>query len=97
MLGGLPTEVGCVFLGEFRPLLWQIIESKNRRNGANRNASTTIDAFYGIDVEHLFTFELFGVLFGVDAIYGAGVNACRVFRPNARFCNYVSHVFTRLA
>ena len=56
----LSVLFGCEFAGidvafvQFRillPLLRQVIQYKNRRNGADGNAGAAIDAFHGINVE----------------------------------------------
>jgi len=75
VVGGenLATEISGVLLGEFIPLLWQIVEGEDRRDGADRNASTTVDALYGVYVKHLFGFKFLGILFRMDAIHRAGV------------------------
>jgi hypothetical protein len=97
MFSSLPAEVGGVFLGEFGPLLWKVIEGEDRRNRTDRHASSTIDTFNRIDIEHLRISKLVGILLGVDAIHRASVDASGIFGPNAGLCNYVSHFLSRLA
>jgi len=85
------TVVLGVALGERLPLLWQIVQGKDRRHRAHRHASATIDALDGIDVEHFFLGERRFVLLRMDTIHGAGIDASSVLRPDARFCDYICH------
>ena len=84
---------------EFRiglPLLGQVVQRKDRGDWTDRHARTAIDAFHGIDVQLLDFLEagaavvVGGVLFGVDAIDGTGIDTGSVFRPDAGFGNDVS-------
>src|ERR1700733_15691504 len=68
----LPSEVVGVELGEAAPLVGQIIERENRRNRADRDAGSTIDALHRIDVDHVVLGEVGGVLLRMDAIDRAG-------------------------
>ncbi len=52
-----------------------------------------VDAFHRIDIQH-FGFPKFRfVFFGVNAIYRTCVHTGGVFCANARFSDYVSHIF----
>jgi hypothetical protein len=85
-----------VFLRELAPLLGKVIEREDRGNGTYRNAGATVDAFDGVDVQHLGIRELSLILFRMNAIDGAGVYARRVFGTDARFRNNVCHMFWKL-
>src|SRR5579862_1234387 len=91
------SEVLGVGLRKVGPLLRQIVQREDRRNRANRNTSSTVDALYRIDVDHVHFAEVGFVFLGMDAIHGASVYAGRVFRSDTRFCNYVSHSLSRSA
>ena len=80
-------------LGETRPFIGQVFQSKNRRNGTHRDASAAIDAFDRINIEHFRIRECRFVFFRVNAVYGAGVNASGVLNTNAGFRNHISHLF----
>ena len=93
MLGEL---LGCEFAGinvafvQFRillRLLRQVVQREDRGHWADRDAGTAIDALHGINVELRNVVECWPavvigrVFLGVDAVYGAGVDAGGVFRP----------------
>lgn len=92
--GDLPlaAEVLGVFLRKVAPLFWQIVESEDRGNRANGDAGTTVDAFDGIDVQDFDLFKSRIVLFGVNAVYRAGVNAGGILGAYAGFSDYICHV-----
>ena len=75
------------------PLLGQVVERENRGHRADRHARAAIDAFNRINVKLGNAVEggpavvIGRVLLGVDAIYGTGVHASRVFRSDAGFGN----------
>src|ERR1035441_1154570 len=76
---------------EALPLLRQIVERKDRRNRANRNARAAIDAFHRVDVKQL-RFRVVGlILLGMNAIDRAGVDAGGILGADAGFCYYVCH------
>jgi hypothetical protein len=81
-----------IHLYEVPPLLRGIIFGEDCLDGACRLARATIDALIRVNVEHLGPLESILVLARVDAVYGANVNACRVLRPDAGFCNNVRHL-----
>jgi hypothetical protein len=81
-----------IHLYEVPPLLWSIIFGEDGLDRACRFARAAIDAFIRVNVEHLCALESILVLARMDAIYGANVNACRVLRSNAGFCNNVCHL-----
>ncbi len=85
-------EIGGVLLREIGPFFRQIVQSEDCRNGAYRDARAAVDAFDRIDVEHGFVSEAGIVLFGVDAVDGASVDASRVLCADAWFRNYVCHM-----
>ena len=58
---------------------------EDRFDRAFRHAGFAIDAFIGMNVEHLLPF--------VKAFHRAHHNAIGVFTGKARLANYVSHVF----
>src|ERR1700737_3053930 len=93
----LASEVLGVSLREIGPLLRQIVQREDSRHGANRNASSTIDALHRVDVDHVQFGEVRFVFLGVDTIHWAGIYARRVFGPDTRFCYYVSHSVSRSA
>jgi hypothetical protein len=87
----LSTEIFRIALGVFFPLFRQIVEGEDGRDGTYWNAGAAVDAFYGIDVEHFFGRELFGVFFGMNAVDRTGVNTGGIFGSNAGLGNYVGH------
>jgi hypothetical protein len=87
----LTLEIIGVDLCEVRPLLRQIVQRENRRYGAHGDAGAAIDAFDGIDVNHVDTREIGFVLFGVDAIHRTSVDAGRILGSDTGFRNYISH------
>jgi hypothetical protein len=80
-------DVACVDLRKLLPLLGQVIQRENRRHRADRHTGATVDALDGIDVElrdfiEAGTAIIVGrALLGVDAIYGAGIDAAVSFTP----------------
>ena len=86
-------DVAFVQFRVLLPLLGQVIDRKNRRDGADRNAGAAIDAFHGINVELGNVVEgcpsvvIGRVLLRVYAIYGAGIDTGRVLYPDAGFGN----------
>src|SRR6266852_3940126 len=79
------------------PLLGQVVQREDRRNGADRNAGAAVDALNRVDEELVYRIELWPavfvlrVLFRMDAIDRAGVHACGVFRSDAGFGNDIRH------
>jgi len=86
-----PSKIGRVFLGVARPLLGQIVGSKNSRDWAHWNARAAIDAFNRIDVELLLIGVGSLVLLGMDAVNRACIHAGGVFRSDTGFRNYICH------
>src|SRR5437016_8906419 len=74
-------NVACVQFRVVLPFFWQIIERKNCGDGANGHTSSAIDALHGVNVklrdfvECWPTVVVGRVLLGVDAIYGARIDA----------------------
>lgn len=87
----LAAEKGGVSRSEIGPLFGEIIKGEDGRNGTNRHTRAAIDAFYRVDVQHLFAFKLLGIFLRVYAVDGTGIDTGCVFCANARFSNYVSH------
>lgn len=87
---GILFDVGMPFLG-------QVVQREDRRNGADRDAGAAVDTFDRIDEELFHRIEFRPavfvprVLFRMNAIDGAGVDACRVFRSDAGFGNDIRH------
>lgn len=88
----LAAEVIGVLLGEVVPLFGQIVKSENRRNRTNGNAGATVDAFDRIDIQDFDLFKPGIVLFGVNAVYGAGVDAGGILGAYAGFSDNICHV-----
>jgi len=85
------AEIGCVFRGEFIPLLRQIVEREDSRDRADRNTSATVDALDRIDIEQRLG-RVFGiVLLGMNAIHRTRIHARGVFGVDAGLGNHVSH------
>src|ERR1019366_9759590 len=86
-----PPEVLRIPLGVLFPLFRQVVEREDGRDRAHRYAGAAVDAFYGIDIQHLLSRELVGVLLGMNAIHRTGVNTSGVFGSDAGLGNYVGH------
>ena len=71
---GVPVRVDR---REALPLLRQILQRKNRRHRADRNAGTAVDALHGADIQLRFGLEFGFVLPRVDAIDGTNVRRRR--------------------
>src|SRR6476660_3122736 len=90
-------DVACVDLRKLLPLLGQVIQRENRGHRADRHTGATVDALDGIDVELRDFIEagtaiiIGSALLGVDAIYGAGIDAGGVLHPDAGLGNDVRH------
>src|SRR5690242_13555495 len=89
----LPPVVLRVALGEALPLLRQIIEGEDGRHRTHRDASTAVDTFDRINVEHLFFRVRWLILLWMNAVHRARVHAGGVLGPDARFCDHISHRF----
>ena len=88
----LAAKIFGVLLGEAMPLLWQIVRGIDGGDWADWNASATIDALDGINVELFYIFMFAGVvLLGMDAIHRTGVDTGRVLCSNTGFRDYISH------
>src|SRR6266446_3739776 len=90
-------DVVRVLLAVVVPLLGQVVQREDRRNGADRNAGAAVDALNRVDEELVHCIEprpavfVLRVLFRMDAIDRAGVHACGIFRSDARFGNDIRH------
>jgi hypothetical protein len=79
-----------------RPLLGQVFEGKDCRNGTDRHASTAVDALDGVDVYHFLVGEPWFISFGMNAVHGARIYACCILHSDARFRNYVRHFYLQV-
>ena len=87
----LSSEILRILALVLLPLFGQIVGGKDRRNWANRDAGAAVNTLDGIDEQHVaFSMRSF-IFLRMDAIYRAGVDASRVLRTNAGFCDYVCH------
>jgi hypothetical protein len=90
-------DVACVDLRKVLPLLGQVVLRENGGHRADRHTGAAVDALDGIDVElrdfiEAGTAIIVGrALLGVDAIYGAGIDAGGVLHPDAGLGNDVRH------
>ena len=75
------------------PLLRKVVLREDGRNRTDRHACAAIDAFDGVDIQQLLTVKTRVVLFRVNAIHRARVDASRVFGTNAGFGDNVCHGF----
>jgi len=73
--GHSAAEVIGVLFGEVGPFFGQIIQRKNSRDRAHRHAGSAVDTLYRVDVEHLRIGEPALILFRMDTVNGAGVDA----------------------
>src|SRR5437867_2042427 len=79
------------------PLLGQVVQREDRRNGADRNAGTAVDALNRVDEELVYRIEprpavfVLRILFRMDAIDRAGVHARGIFRSDAGLRNDIRH------
>ena len=66
------------------PLLGQVVQREDRRNGADRNAGAAVDALDRVDEELVYRIEprpaifVLRVLFRMDAIDRTGIHAGRI-------------------
>src|SRR6185437_11039446 len=87
----LTSEVLGVLTFVILPFIRQIVGSEDGRDRTHWHASSAIDTLHRIDEELLrFAVGTF-ILFRVDAVHRAGIDACRVLGTDARFCNYICH------
>ena len=86
-------EVLGVALGECFPLLWQVLDGKDGRDGTDRNAGATVDALDGIDVYHFLGLEFRVALLGVNTIHRTSIHTGMILDSDARFCGHISHNF----
>src|SRR5207249_1352852 len=89
--------VAFVYFGVVFPLLGQIVQRENRGDWADGYARAAINALHGVNVKLRDFLECWPavvvgrVLLGVDAIYGAGIDAGGVLHPNAGLGNDIRH------
>jgi hypothetical protein len=93
---GSAPEVFGVALGKCSPLLRQVFHGKDGRDGADWNASATVDTLYRIDIDHFLGGKCRFVLLGVNAIYRTSIYARMILDSDARFCDHVSHKVLRV-
>src|SRR5207249_597745 len=67
------------------PLFRDVVLWKDGRHRTGGLTSTTIDAFFRMDIKHRRCLEIGFVLLGVDAVHRAGVDARRILGADARF------------
>jgi hypothetical protein len=80
---------GGVFLDKLLLVFRHVVESKHRVRLADRETGAAVDAFCGVDIHLGRGLKLGFILFGVNAIGGADVNAKSVF--DAGVGDYVGH------
>ena len=80
------------------PFFRHIFFHENRLNGTFRFTDTTVDAFFGIDIELIYLFIFIGCVrrMRVNTIHGTHVYTGTVFYVDAGFANYVRHLFNLL-
>src|SRR5580658_6277949 len=88
----LSPEVLRVPLGVLFPLFRQIVEREDGRDRTHGHAGAAVDAFHGIDIQHLFGPVLVGVLLGMNAVHRTRINTGGVFGSDTGFGNYVGHI-----
>src|SRR5579863_991608 len=86
------AEVGRVLFSVAGPLFRQVIEGKDRRDGAGRHAGAAIDALDRINEELIGRAVVAFVFLRVDAIDRTGVHAGGVLGADTGFCNHVCHL-----
>src|SRR5439155_21877597 len=89
----LTAEISRIARSEVRPLLGQVVQGEDRRDGTDRNAGAAIDTLHRGDVEHFLGGVSGLVLLGVDAIHRAGGHARRVLRSDTGFSYNVCHLY----
>src|SRR5262249_35166303 len=89
----LAAVIGCVASRKARPLLWKIVQREARRDGTNRDARAAIDALDRVDVQQFLCSVVRLILFGMNTVDRAGVDAGSIFSADARFSDYVCHRF----
>jgi hypothetical protein len=87
----LASEVLGVTLGEVLPLFRQIVHGEDGRDWTDWDASTTVDALNGIDVEHFLRAVGGFVLLGMNAIDRTSIHTSGVLGSDTWFCDHVSH------
>src|SRR5689334_6431254 len=80
-----------VLLDITRPLLRSLVEGKNRLDRTGRYTRAAIDAFVGVNIEHLSGGERRLVLSRVDAVHRTNIHARGVFRADAGLTNNIRH------
>ena len=73
-----------VQMNECRPFMGSFVQRVDRLHRAGRHAGAAVDAFVGVDVEHLGRIERGLVFARMDAVHRADVDAGGIFRFNAR-------------
>jgi hypothetical protein len=88
----LSSEELSILRGKMLPLFGKVVLRVNGGNRADGNARTAVDAFNWIDKQHLGTGVFVRLVFlRVDTIYGASIDASRVFSSDAGFSDYIGH------
>ena len=85
----------CVPIGVDRreaiPLFGQVLERKDGRHRADRDARSAIDAFRGMDIQLCFALEIGFILARMYAVYRTDIHAGGVFCADSRLGDHVSH------
>jgi hypothetical protein len=87
--GGSVLEKGGVGFDKRLFIFGDIIDCENRIRGAGGNAGTTVDTFRWVDEELSRRFEAGLILFRMDAVGGANVDAERIL--DTGIGDYVGH------
>lgn len=77
--------MGSIYLLIVGPSFRQVTFGIDSGDRADGNASSTVDALDGIDIEHWECFKVAFVPLGMDAVHWAGVDTCGIFHADARF------------
>src|SRR5436853_362423 len=84
-----------VYSYEVLPLFGRVVLRKDRLHRARWLASSAIDAFIRVDIQHLRGLKICFVLTRVNAVNRTNVNACSILRAYAGFRNYICHVLSK--
>jgi hypothetical protein len=76
---------------ETRPLLGCLVQRVDSFDRTRRHTGTAIDAFVGVNIEHLRRLEVWFVLAWVNTVHRAHIDAGRVLGPDAGFTDDIGH------
>src|SRR5688572_15574967 len=85
------TEVLVIHRNVVLPLFRDIIFREDRSDGTSRFARAAVNALRRIDVQHRGCFEVRLILFRMNAVHWASVDARGVLRVHTRLTNDVGH------